>query len=84
MNNTKEKKAKLQITIAVLVLTVILFAEMYIMINFPNGYIPIILLAVVALVAVYIVITAIMTISEEKEVARNVHFDNIYRSEKAS
>ena len=53
MNNTKEKKAKLQITISVLVLTVILFAEMYLMINFHNSYLPIILLAVVALVAVY-------------------------------
>ena len=42
MNNTKEKKAKLQITIAVLVLTVIAFAEIYLMINFKNSYIPII------------------------------------------
>ena len=84
MNNTKEKKAKLQITIAVLVLTVILFTEMYLMINFPKGYIPIILLAVVALVAVYVVINAIMTINAEKEAARNEHFENLYRSEKAS
>lgn len=84
MNNTKEKKAKLQITIAVLVLTVILFTEMYLMINFPKGYIPIILLAVVALVAVYVVINAIMTINTEKEAARNEHFENLYRSEKAS
>lgn len=84
MNNTKEKKAKLQIIIAVLVLTVILFTEMYLMINFPKGYIPIILLAVVALVAVYVVINAIMTINAEKEAARNEHFENLYRSEKAS
>ena len=84
MNNTKEKKAKLQITIAVLVLTVILFTEMYLMINFPTGYIPIILLGVVALVAVYVVVNAIMTINAEKEAARNEHFENLYRSEKAS
>ena len=84
MNNTKEKKAKLQITIAVLVLTVILFTEIYLMINFPNGYIPIILLGVIALVAVYVVINAIMTINAEKEAARNEHFENLYRSEKAS
>ena len=84
MNSTKEKKAKLQITIAVLVLTVVLFAEMYLMINFQNSYIPIILLAVVALVAVYVVVNAIMTINAEKEAARNEHFENLYRSEKAS
>lgn len=84
MNDTKEKRAKLQITIAVLVLTVILFTEMYLMINFPTGYIPIILLGVVALVAVYVVVNAIMTINAEKEAARNEHFENLYRSEKAS
>ena len=84
MNNTKEKKAKLQITIAVLVLTVVLFAELYLMINFQNSYLPIILFAVVALVAVYVVINATMTLNAEKEAARNEHFENLYRSEKAS
>lgn len=84
MNNTNEKKAKLQITIAVLVLTVVLFAEMYLMINFQNSYLPIILFAVVALVAVYVVINALMTLNTEKEAKRNEHFENLYRSEKAS
>lgn len=84
MNNTKEKKQKLQVTIAVLVLTVVLFAEMYLMINFQHSYFPIILLAVVALIAVYVVVNAIMTLNAEKEAKRNEHFENLYRSEKAS
>ena len=83
MDKTKEKKAKLQIVIAVLVLTIIMFAEIYLMINFPTYYTPIIMLAVVALLAVYVVTNAIMTISTEKEAARNENFENLYRSDKA-
>ena len=84
MNNTKEKKAKLQITISVLVLTVVMFAEMYLMINMQHAYLPIILLAIVALIAVYVIISAIMTIATEEEAKRNEHLENLYRSEKAS
>ena len=84
MNYTKEKKARLQIIISVLVLTVILFAEMYLMINLRQSYLAIILLAVVALVAVYVLVNAIMTLAAEKEAKRNEHFDNLYKSEKAS
>ena len=36
MKGTKENKSKLQIIISVLVLTAILFAEMYVMINFKE------------------------------------------------
>ena len=84
MNNTKEKQARLQVIISVLVLTVILFAEMYLMINFKQGYVAIILLAVLALVAVYVMVNAIMTLTAEKEAKREEHFDNLYKSEKAS
>ncbi len=84
MNNTKEKQARLQIIIAILVLTVIVFAEMYLMINFNDSYLAIIILAVVALAAVYVVVNAFMTLSAEKEAKREAHFENLYRSEKAS
>ena len=83
MNKTKEKKAKLQIIITGLILTIILFAEIYLMINFPMYYTPIIVLVVVALIAVYIFINAIMKINEEKESERNEKFENLYRSDKA-
>ena len=83
MNNAKEKKSKFQITMAVLVFTVILFSEMYLMINFPSEYILIILLATIALIAVYVVINAVMTINDEKEAVRNENLESLYRSEKA-
>ena len=84
MNNTKEKQSKLQIIISILVLTVILFAEMYLMINFNESYLPIIILAVVALTSVYVMVNAFMTLNEIKEARRNEHFENLYKSEKAS
>ncbi len=85
MDNTNEKKAKLQITISALALTVVLIAELFLMINFSTVMvIPIIGLGIGALAAVYVMINAIMTISAEKEQQRQVHFDNLYKSEKAS
>ena len=85
MNNTKENKAKWMIIISALSITVILIAELFLMINFNATYIiPIILLAIVALAAVYMLVNSIMTIEAEKEAKRQEHFDNIYKSEKAS
>lgn len=84
MNHTKEKQARLQIIISVLALTVIVFAELYLMINLRESYLPIILLAVVALAVVYVLVNAMMTLSAEKEAKREEHFENLYKSEKAS
>ena len=84
MNDTKEKKSKLQIVISILTLTVILFAEIYFMINFKESYVAIILLAIIAVAAVYIMINAYMTLDEIKEAKRNEHLENLYKSDKAS
>ena len=84
MNSTKEKKCRTQVIISVLVLTMVLLAEMYLMINFNQGCIAILSLAVVALVAVYIMVDSIMNMIAEREIKREEHFENLYRSEKAS
>ena len=84
MDSAKEKKAKLQIIIAVLILTIIFFAEMYLMINFKTQLLVIVALAVVALGAVYILSNALMVISAEREERRNAHYESISKSEKAS
>ena len=54
------------------------------MINLQQAYVPIIILAIIALLAVYVIVNAIMTISSEEETKRNEHLENLYRSEKAS
>jgi len=85
MNDTKEKKISGRIIISAMVLTVILIAELYLMINHAKVFlIPIIILGVVALVVVYILIQAIIALMAEKEAQRQAHYANIYRSEKAS
>ena len=84
MDSAKEKKAKLQIIIAVLILTIIFFAELYLMINFKTQLLVIVALAVVALGAVYILSNALMVISAERDERRNSHYESIAKSEKAS
>ena len=84
MNDTKEKKAKLQVTISVLVLTVLVLVEMYLMINMRDAYLAITLLAIGALGAVYVLSNALMELSAEKEAKRQEHYENIFKSEKAS
>ena len=85
MNNTKENKAKWMIIISALSLTVVLIAELFLMINFDSSVvIYIILLGILALAAVYMLVNSFMTIEAEKEARRQEHYDNIYKSEKAS
>ena len=86
MDNTKEKKAKLHIFISALTLTFILFAELFLIITNPFMYtlLFVIVLAAVALGMVYLLVNAIMTITSEREEKRLAHFDNLYKSEKAS
>lgn len=83
MKVTKGNRAKLQIIISTLVLTMIIIEELYLMTNyFLNSHVSIIVLAVVALVAVYVLANAIITISDERELQRQMHFEKIYKSEK--
>ena len=85
MNNTKENKAKWMIIISSLSITVVLIAELFLMINFDSSFIiPIILFVILALAAVYMLVNSIIIVEAEKEAKRQEHFDNIYKSEKAS
>ena len=85
MNNTKETRAKWTMIISALSLTILIIAELFLMINFDSTIvIYIILLAVLALAAVYMLVNSIMTLEAEKEAKRQAHFDNLYKSEKAS
>ncbi len=85
MNNTKEKRASVQVTVSALVLTVVLIAEIYLMVNYVGAFlIPIIILGVVALVAVFLLVNAMLTISAEREAHRQAQLENLYKSEKAS
>ena len=71
MNNTKETKAKWTMIISALSLTILIMAELFLMINFDVSIVVyIILLGILALVAVYMLVNSIMTLEAEKEAKR--------------
>ena len=64
--NIKQKKDSynLRIVTAVLVLTVLVLGELYVMINYPSNYVALIVLTVVALADIYILIASARTDKE--------------------
>ena len=82
MDTTKEKQFKLQITISVLILNLILFAEMYLMTNVSEGFLPIIGAALVGLTAVYALINAVINLNDAKAQKIEARFEELNKSEK--
>ena len=80
--NIKQKKDSynLRIVTAVLVLTVLVLGELYVMINYPSNYVALIVLTVVALADIYILIASAI----KKEIDQYEQYDNLFKSEKAS
>lgn len=81
--NIKQKKDSynLRIVTAVLVLTVLVLGELYVMINYPSNYVALIVLTVVALADIYILIASAIQKNYKKEIDQ---YDNLFKSEKAS
>lgn len=84
--NIKQKKDSynLRIVTAVLVLTVLVLGELYVMINYPFNYVALIVLTVVALADIYILIASAIQKNYKKEIDQYEQYDNLFKSEKAS
>ena len=84
--NIKQKKDSynLRIVTAVLVLTVLVLGELYLMINYPSNYVALIVLTVVALADIYILIASAIQKNYKKEIDQYEQYDNLFKSEKAS
>ena len=84
--NIKQKKDSynLRIVTAVLVLTVLVLGELYVMINYPTNYVALIVLTVVALADIYILIASAIQKNYKKEIDQYEQYDNLFKSEKAS
>lgn len=84
--NIKQKKDSynLRIVSAVLVLTVLVLGELYVMINYPSNYVALIVLTVVALADIYILIASAIQKNYKKEIDQYEQYDNLFKSEKAS
>ena len=83
-NKKKDNKTKSQLIISVLMLTMIIIAEMYLMVNYNESYIPMLGLGASALIFAYVLADSILKTLEEQEVKRETQYENILRSEKAS
>ena len=84
--NIKQKKDSynLRIVTAVLVSTVLVLGELYVMINYPSNYVALIVLTVVALADIYILIASAIQKNYKKEIDQYEQYDNLFKSEKAS
>lgn len=80
----KEKKAKLRIIVSTLLFVVILFGELYTMINFSDKFIIMISLMIIGLIAVYIVIDGIIVITGEKDSRKEEQYNILLKAEKTA
>lgn len=80
----KESKAKYLAICSTILFVVMLFAEFYTSINYPKGYMALVLFAVGDLLCLFGTIYAVLIIREQKELRREEQYDSIFKSEKAS
>lgn len=80
----KSSRARMQVIFGSLLLVAVLIAEMYVMIHFPNQFLAIVVMGVLALVCAYMVIDGILVMQGESEAKRNEQNEYIYKSEKAA
>ena len=80
----KESKARYLAICSAILFVVMLFAEFYTSINYPKGYMALVLFAVGDLLCLFGTIYAVFIIREQKELRREEQYDSIFKSEKAS
>ena len=80
----KKSNSRLQLVIAVMIMTALFLAELYVMINESNNIVLLVGIAVLILIALYFVVDAILDCTNEKDIANRELYDDIHRSEKAS
>lgn len=88
--NRQENKKKgkdnytLRMIIAVMVLLVLTLSELYIMLNFPENYVALIVLTVIAMADVYVLIASWIQKNYTLEEERREQYEDLFKSEKAS
>jgi microcompartment protein CcmL/EutN len=80
----KNSKTRIQIIFGLMLFTLILTAELYVMINYPNLLIVLAGMVVADLVCLYIVIDGVVVLQRIRISRQEEQYDNIFKSEKAS
>ncbi|MCM1257136.1 MAG: hypothetical protein NC307_04715, partial [Roseburia sp.] len=83
MQESASKKIS-HIKLGMIVLTLLLLVELYLMMNFPKVYILLVVIGVASLFLIYRIASSILKIQEEREKKRREEFESIFKSEKAS
>lgn len=81
---TKKDLSRVTILFSIIAVTILLIIEFYIMINDSQNYINLAVVAVVMLILVYLLVTAVMQWRDRKASVQEEHYENIFKSEKAS
>jgi hypothetical protein len=80
----KNSKTRIQIIFGLMLFTLILTAELYVMINYPSLIIVLAGMAAADLVCLYIVIDGMVVLQRTRESRQEEQYDSIFKSEKAS
>ena len=84
MQDKKQKKAKIQVIFLILISTLVLLADFYAIINYPEEYMLIAAITVIFVVCLWGVISGFFSLNALKEDRREEQYDSIFKSEKAS
>lgn len=80
----KGSKARMQVIFGALLLALIFITEGYTMIHYSDMFLVLTAMTVVELICLYVVISGVMAIYEEKDARREEQYESIFKSEKAS
>ena len=80
----KESRARFLVVFSMLLFLIILFADFYAIINYPDNFAFIIGFLVLDIVCLFGAIYGILMVKEQKEIRREEQYDSIFKSEKAS
>lgn len=80
----KDSKTRIQIIIGVMLFTLILTAEIYIMINFPYLFAVLALMVIADLACLYVAIDGIVAMERQKISRQEEQYDSIFKSQKNS
>ena len=84
MQDKKQKKAKIQVIFLILISTLVILADFYVIINYPKEYMLIAAITVIFMICLWGVISGFFSLSALKEDRREEQYDSIFKSEKAS
>lgn len=80
----KDSKARMQMIFGILLFAFIFMAELYAIVNFPEMFIVLAVLAAADLICLYVAIRGVISVYETKYARREEQYESIFKSEKAS